>query len=469
MRSPLTMLFAVLAAAALSACGAPKCSASNCSGCCDTQGQCQPGNQSTACGLSGGQCTSCLGGACNAGFCGGANIGGGGGGNNTTGGGNGNTGGGGGTTVSNYRDFCRASLRAQFDFYARCGSYTRAAADEQIALGLSRCEAMPEVFASGRASLNVPGAQACVTAFETLGCTDPYPNAICQEIFTGLVATNGNCFSAYECQNTLWCDTSSTCPGACKPRVAVGQPSNTDYGQDCVDGAYKYGPLCAALVAVGQSCAPTGGETTPRECVAGAACAPNDVCAIANGSNLATGAACVVDQGIECHQASRCIDGVCTALGDSGAACDSLRHCKTGLVCSSANVCTPYSRSGEACGSMQPCTNELFCDVPSGETMGTCAARRPVGGACSGQVHCAANLWCNGSTCAAKVAVGGACNANTEYWACEDALYCTTVSTGMQTGVCANKKGPGASCSGGDCVDTATCTAGTCVRLYCAP
>ncbi|MFZ5468305.1 MAG: TolB family protein [Myxococcota bacterium] len=54
-----------------SSCGtrAPRCLASNCPGCCDAEGQCQPGDQPTACGVLAAACKVCESGACQEGVC----------------------------------------------------------------------------------------------------------------------------------------------------------------------------------------------------------------------------------------------------------------------------------------------------------------------------------------------------------------------------------------------------------------
>lgn len=80
------------------ACGGapPKCGVATCSGCCDSNGTCQPGFHLSACGANGNSCIMCTTTQlCSAGFCTGA--GGGGGGTGGTGGGGGGAGGGGGT------------------------------------------------------------------------------------------------------------------------------------------------------------------------------------------------------------------------------------------------------------------------------------------------------------------------------------------------------------------------------------
>ena len=84
----------------------PATCADTCSGCCDSSGACQGGNDIAACGTAGFTCQTCMSGStCNFGNCvvqtatgGGGTTGGGSGGGGVTGGGGGATGGGGGTT-----------------------------------------------------------------------------------------------------------------------------------------------------------------------------------------------------------------------------------------------------------------------------------------------------------------------------------------------------------------------------------
>lgn len=98
-----TTLWLVASLALLSSCGTARCSASTCDGCCDANGECQPGSVPTACGQSGFTCqqcsiaSACVNGMCSA-FTGGGGSGTTGGGAGTTGGGVGTTGGGAGST-----------------------------------------------------------------------------------------------------------------------------------------------------------------------------------------------------------------------------------------------------------------------------------------------------------------------------------------------------------------------------------
>lgn len=52
-------LLCVVAAGILAGCSTPRCDDATCTGCCDSQGRCQRGDQPTVCGQFGGACASC--------------------------------------------------------------------------------------------------------------------------------------------------------------------------------------------------------------------------------------------------------------------------------------------------------------------------------------------------------------------------------------------------------------------------
>ena len=443
-----------------------ECSVSNCAGCCDASGECQPGTLATACGLSGAACTACGPQTCNLGFCGNGS-GNTGGGSGSTGGGSGTTGGGSGT-VTTYADFCAAAMSAYYGYNVRCGTYSADYA--QSILAQTNCT-VPDGFTAGRMQFNATGAQACIDQFNATACNQ-YPPSGCTGAFTGLVAMGGNCFTTSECAGNAWCDLRSTCPGTCAARVADGQPSSTMYGEDCALSSYRYGDTCTPRVAVGSSCAPTGSVTDTQLCVQGAYCSAAETCVVE--TRLAANAACTVNTSPECSEGTSCLNGVCTPYRAVNETCDSARPCKFGLQCGAANVCVAYGAVGASCGATAQCAPTNFCDYSAGEPTGTCVARRAVNGTCTGSGQCQSGLWCNGDsqtpgTCAAPVALSGACNSAHAYEMCSPSLYCTTISNGMSTGVCAARKSVGAACSSGECVDSATCNNGTCTRLYCAP
>ena len=83
-----------------------------------------------------------------------------------------------------------------------------------------------------------------------------------------------------------------------------------------------------------------------------------------------------------------------------------------GLRCS-GSTCVRLLTDGEACDLSGDCADTAFCDV----TLGTCAARKPLGATCGGQaLECAAGAYCDEAafTCAAQLADGTTCVANVQ-------------------------------------------------------
>lgn len=466
MRAPL--LIVALGFLSLTSCKpTTACDAKSCPlGCCDASGACQAGNTNQACGTSAATCAVCsAGNNCNLGICA---LGGTGGGTGAGGGGGSGGGGGGGGGSSAITQLCTDYSNAYIDRLVRCGEVTDALATLYKPLYAQQCMSTPPPgLKDGRSQLDQTAAQACLASYGTASCLE---NVSCgQEIIRGLVAFNGDCFDDLECQDAFYCDTSTTCPGKCLNRVAVGM---TPTGQQrCVKTAYVYQTACVALVAAGQSCAPMGGQTFQQSCAGQNFCSAAEVCGPAplmKGLNesCATGS---------CGTGLQCVANVCVARVSENGACDSVRRCKDGLRCSTANVCVvnTYGAAGDACGSGgNSCLPDLFCNIPTGMTAGTCAARRPVNGTCtySGN-ECASGLSCNATfnmqtgVCKAPGALNDPCTYSGSFSQCGARLYCTATST-MMTGVCANQKGEGASCTQSDeCLGT--CQSMLCTRPSC--
>jgi hypothetical protein len=155
----------------------------------------------------------------------------------------------------------------------------------------------------------------------------------------------------------------------------------------------------------------------------------------------AVGAACA-DNGM-C--VGTCIDGTCAAPAAAGDACDPGEDsdCAPGLGCGDA-VCA--GGVGAACQANPDCAGTCI--------QGTCAARRPFGGACdpSDDADCAVGLGCGQSVC--LLGDGAACGDNGE---------CVTTCLG---GVCAAPSGQGGPCDPDDSPDCAAhleCAGATCL------
>lgn len=460
---------------ALAGCGstAQRCTTLTCTGCCDTSGMCRTGSESSACGSGGNTCTACsAGGFCSFGTCSTGSSGAGSAGAGSAGGGTAGSGTGGGSTsntVTDWASWCRLASAAVEGFYGRCGYYTTQGITESIAASQAACLTRPPPgLADGRASLNSTGASACIALFNGRSCAEGLPSG-CEALVTGLVARGGNCYQSIECDSTSWCDLTTSCPGRCVARIALGQPVSGD--ARCVDGAYAYNSVCTALVAMGQSCAPTGGSSITRGCVNGGSCI-NNVCAPRQ-LDLTENQTCTPNTTPECARGLQCVANRCIPLVDLNGACDSARTCKWDLYCSPANVCVRPGAAGAVCGPDQRCATNLYCNRPTGSTTGTCAALKQVDQACTASFECNTDtMYCTATTampngvCRLKGAVAATCTYQNRFAACAEGLYCTATTT-SPNGVCANQKGANATCVDSAECQSRTCTTGRCTTPTC--
>jgi hypothetical protein len=155
------------------------------------------------------------------------------------------------------------------------------------------------------------------------------------------------------------------------------------------------------------------------------------------------------------------------------APCDNVRRCQLGLSCSEANVCVVerlVPLGGTCDFSNRACDyGEAFCDFSAGGNTGICVALRGPNATCEGVYQCRSELTCKGppgtTVCAPPSAVGGPCWYGQSSDACVIGTCCTATSTVM-TGVCANRKGQGASCvEGSEC--QGACVNSMCTRPSC--
>lgn len=393
-----------------------------------------------------------------------------GGGTGVTAGGSGVTGG--GTGALTVEAYCDSYTDAYYDVYVRCGEYTREGVEPLIARQKAQqCSTVRVTsgIADGRTQLNISGVQACLTDLPNLPCTQFFPPS-CGAPYTGLVELDGGCLKPSDCKTGSWCDFPPACAGACKARTAVGAPSVNMYGEDCAEGSTVYEGVCTALVAAGQSCAPTSG-TTKRPCVLGSTCSSNNVCVAY--ADLGAGATCTDGESPGCTRGTRCISNVCTPLLGVDAACDATKPCKVDLQCTALNKCERAAVAGEPCGTAarRNCAvTNFYCD----STSGTCVARGQQGAACTASDKCINGLWCSSTvaapngTCQSRGGVNAACVYEHRLEACQDALYCTATFS-SPNGVCASPKPEGAACADAiECASGLRCSNATCQAL-CAP
>lgn len=333
---------------------------------------------------------------------------------------------------------CADSASAYFARLVRCGELTPALAALYEPAFAEQCPAsIPPGVADGRIVLDAAAVQACLARARAASCLEEPPNC---NILRGTVASGGSCFEHDECAGELSCDTSTTCPGTCVARVAIGLSPGP--GQECVKSAFVLGGTCTALLATNASCG--GGLTCaePNVCSAQDVCEPTPL-------DRALNESCAT----QCGKGLQCVNDVCVArVAENGACSDTLR-CKDGLRCSSANVCVvvQYGGAGATCAENgDGCRAGLFCDGS------TCAALRAPGGACTEfGSECAPGLYCGANTCKAPAALNAPCVVGGPALQCAEGLYCDA-SNG-----CAAQKPAGA-----QCVESEECL-GFCQGLRC--
>lgn len=320
--------------------------------------------------------------------------------------------------------YCASHRRAYCGALQRCGLFASTQVCE-ASLTAFDCGETPPGIADGRVRFDEAAAATCLSRLDTIACGD-LDFVTCPGVLTGLGQPDASCFgSDTECAADLYCDSSMTCPGRCRPSAAVGETPVS--GQPCVDGAYVYDGRCAARVAVGGSCAPGGAEAVDRECVDDAFCEQaGKTCE----AKHAAGAAC--GSYFECRGVLQCNQGRCGGLSPVDTACDDSALCKSDLRCGDAGVCVSRGGAGAACApETDECTLAFFCD----SSTGTCTPYRSEGEACT--------------------FVGGECGF-------ASGLFCTATFDG-DGGACVKTKPPGEPCDAPyECL-TGLCAGGQCV------
>lgn len=167
----------------------------------------------------------------------------------------------------------------------------------------------------------------------------------------------------------------------------------------CGMGTGSKDPICRAIgdrrgtQLVGAHCGGT------QDCIRSAYCDAKGV----------EGGTCVTyaPEGGECADAGRCrdsdicIDGICTALGCTGAPCGPpYDSCAQGLVCveeGSTGTCRKPAALGDPCSVSRACDQRFGCDFSDYPTSGTCAERAGAGGPCWRDENCTADYFCEGA------------------------------------------------------------------------
>ena len=100
-----------------------------------------------------------------------------------------------------------------------------------------------------------------------------------------------------------------------------------------------------------------------------------------------------------CRFGLRCVDAICTAVGDTPAnrPCILTAECAANHYCSFAGICLPAGDAavGEACGGPQDCQAGLICATTGLAGQCQTAGGADIGDSCAGPDACLAGLVCN--------------------------------------------------------------------------
>ncbi len=206
-------------------------------------------------------------------------------------------------------------------------------------------ETLEASIAKGRVLHREDEGAACRAAYETTyapgkcsNVTQTYADpagTACRAAFVGVGAAGAPCMGDHECVDGLTCvEYTKIADGSCKLPPAIGEP--------CGPGRSDAGSSGAASLEFG----------------AHPSCADGARCDLLQGKCVKASAAaeaCSADE--DCVESLHCVLGKCAAsLGGAGARC------------LDADDCTP----------------DCFCERPQGADEGTCAKKKPAGGACTG-------------------------------------------------------------------------------------
>jgi hypothetical protein len=220
-------------------------------------------------------------------------------------------------------------------------------------------------------------------------------------------------------------------------------------------------PYCAG--GAGRCRMTPGGGTCEARGESGAACEDMFSCA--------TGLACLegtcrtlLDEGasgcaddLACLPPLRCVAGACRAAVPAEGTCGETRECAHGLVCEAGRCAT---RAAGPCDADAPCGSGEGCAAPP-----SCRAPLGAGATCRENLDCAPTLYCEDAskTCVARPADGETCGNGV---ICAPGLGCDMDGGGA----CRPLGGAGSPCAFGEfgpflCGDGLACVEGTCGPL----
>ncbi|MBL8951423.1 MAG: hypothetical protein JNK82_11630 [Myxococcaceae bacterium] len=297
---------------------APRCLASNCSGCCDINGECQSGTERFACGSRAGVCSSCAQNeVCAIGICvvsDGGTMGTGGGsataGGSATGGSGGGTAGAGTCSAATCSGCCANGACQGGGMNMQCGS-------------------------RGVACMACPSGQACLAS-------DAGTNACLPFTCTGCVSMSGNCLLG-------------TSVSACGS--AGGQCRACLSGMSCVNGVCQAAAGCNATTCAGGCCDGTTCIDPPTASKCGRM---GGACSTCTGTQVCSAGSCVNGgtAGGSGGTAGGSGSGLCGPMSCASGCCDPL----TEAICLPGTDGLSCGRGGGICKvcfpGLQTCTNQ---------------------------------------------------------------------------------------------------------------
>jgi hypothetical protein len=260
----------------------------------------------------------------------------------------------------------------------------------------------------------------CLDAVEKAGC-GVFSNRIgtlCDGVFTGTVASGGDCTLDEECKKDLFCQVGSTCPGKCTPLLAAG--GDCKKSDSCKDGLIcsDTSKTCIAPGAEGDTCGGTSGKECPANLVCvGATATQTGTCKTIDSVFAASdGASCDPTNAVFCKADLRCSLASVDQAGKAAWKCEKPatsqtchlgypETCPFGQFCrlettgSVDGTCKPLPGDGEACGGTSAAdTNKDKCAATALCVSGTCKAIQHLGGSCASDDECIGKL-CKGGKC----------------------------------------------------------------------
>jgi len=260
------------------------------------------------------------------------------------------------------------------------------------------------------------------------------------------------CASGGDCPMDLWCDTSGGGGGVCRARGQLGDDCAAD--GECAGGICSHGRCCsqrcdaACAACDGGMCTFAAAGTDPGDLL----CPGAAVCGMDGSCKQPLGASCGGDA-MSCAS-GMCVDGVCCASPCAG----TCERCDTSGTC----VGVDDGADGTCSGTFE-CAGQGQCRLADGQACvspSMCASSVCISGRCCAGA-CGVGQWCPGEGGACADITSTACTSSLQ---CPGGYYCDGA-----TGHCAERKAPGAECTGtstGECA-TGLCSDGVCCDRAC--